>query len=121
LMATIAFPWVPQIPLLERTAVMVTHGGLGTVKECIVRGVPMLVRPVARDQLENARRVVHHGLGLAGDFAAPSAEGLCGQVERIDGDPSFRESVERMRRRFLEIEESGVGVRLIEEVLQRRR
>jgi MGT family glycosyltransferase len=116
----VALPWVPQIPLLERTAVMVTHGGLGTVKECIVRGVPMLVCPVARDQPENARRVAHHGLGLAGDFAAPSAEGLFEQVERIDSDPSFRDNMERMRRRFLEIEESGIGVRLIEEVLQRR-
>lgn len=117
----IALPWVPQLAILERAAVMITHGGLGTIKECICRGVPMVVCPIARDQPENAKRVVHHGLGLAVDFAAPDPDGLFAQVERVAAEPSFRETVERMRRRFLEIEESGIGVRLIEEALQRPR
>jgi UDP:flavonoid glycosyltransferase YjiC (YdhE family) len=80
----------------------------------------MVVCPIARDQPENAKRVVHHGLGLAGDFAAPDPGALFGLVERATADP-FREAVGRMRRRFLEIEESGIGVRLIEEALQRPR
>jgi zeaxanthin glucosyltransferase len=117
----VALPWIPQLAVLERAAVMITHGGLGTIKECIASGVPMVVCPVARDQPENARRVVHHGLGLAGDFNAPDPDGLFALAERVSADPPFRENVERMRRRFLEIEESGIGVRLIEEVLQRPR
>jgi len=115
----IALPWIPQLPMLERAAVMITHGGLGTVKECIFRGVPMVVCAVARDQPLNAQRVVHHRLGLAGDFAAPPADGYFSLVDQVAGDPSFKENVERMRRRFVEIEESGIGVRLIEEVLAR--
>jgi UDP:flavonoid glycosyltransferase YjiC (YdhE family) len=115
----IALPWVPQIPMLERAAVMITHGGLGTIKECIFRGVPMVVCAVARDQPLNASRVVHHRLGVAGDFAAPPADGYFALVDQVAGDPTFKENVERMRRRFVEIEESGIGVRLIEEVLAR--
>jgi len=115
----IALPWVPQVQMLERAAVMITHGGLGTIKECIVHGVPMVVCAVARDQPENSLRVVHHRLGLAGDFAAPPPDGYFSLVDQVAGDPSFKENVERMRRRFLEIEESGIGVRLIEEVLAR--
>jgi len=115
----IALPWVPQVQMLERAAIMITHGGLGTIKECIVHGVPMVVCAVARDQPENSQRVVHHRLGLAGDFAAPPPDGYFALVDQVAGDPSFKESVERMRRRFVEIEESGVGVRLIEEVLAR--
>jgi zeaxanthin glucosyltransferase len=117
----VALPWVPQTAVLERTAVMITHGGLGTIKECICSGVPMVVCAVARDQPENAQRVVHHGLGLAGDFYAPDPETLFALADRVAADPSFRGNVEAMRRRFLEIEASGIGVRLIEEVLARPR
>ncbi|HEY2740099.1 MAG TPA: glycosyltransferase [Thermoanaerobaculia bacterium] len=116
---SIALPWVPQVQMLERAAVMITHGGLGTVKECIIHGVPMVVCAVTRDQPENAKRVVHHRLGVAGDFDTPPPDGYFALVDQVAGDPSFKENVERMRRRFVEIEESGIGVRLIEEVLAR--
>nr|WP_255216441.1 nucleotide disphospho-sugar-binding domain-containing protein [Pseudenhygromyxa sp. WMMC2535] len=57
--------WLPQAELLPGAAAMITHGGLGTVKECVLAEVPMVVAPLGRDQPANARRVVHHGLGRA--------------------------------------------------------
>ncbi|OGQ81292.1 MAG: hypothetical protein A2289_08695 [Deltaproteobacteria bacterium RIFOXYA12_FULL_58_15] len=53
----------PQLSLLARADAAVIHGGLGTVKECIWHGVPMLVAPTGHDQPGNAARVVYHGLG----------------------------------------------------------
>lgn len=113
----IALPWIPQIPILEKAALMVTHGGLGTVKECIFHDVPMAVFPIGRDQPENAKRIVHHGLGLSGDLAEATPEGIFSLIEEVDRQPSFRENVARMGRRFREVEESGIGVRKIEEAL----
>lgn len=113
----VALPWIPQIPILERAALMVTHGGLGTIKECIFHDVPMAVFPIGRDQPDNAKRVAHHGLGLAGDLAGATPEGIFALVEQVDREPSFRESVRRMGLRFREVEESGIGVRRIEEAL----
>jgi MGT family glycosyltransferase len=112
--------WVPQLGLLARAGLMITHAGLGTVKECIFHGVPMLAFPMANDQPENAPRIVHHRLGLAGDMLTATAAEIRQLVERAGGDPEFRASVGRMGRKFREIEESGVGVRRIEEVLARR-
>jgi MGT family glycosyltransferase len=109
--------WAPQLDLLDRAAVMVTHGGMGTVKECIVRGVPMVVFPIDHDQPDNARRVVHHGLGVSGDLAGASAGDIAALVEQADR-PAVRESMARMRRRFLDVEGSGIGVRLIEQLLE---
>jgi MGT family glycosyltransferase len=117
----VALPWIPQIPVLERAALMVTHGGLGTIKECIFHDVPMVVFPISRDQPENARRVVHHGLGVRGELAAATPDAVFEAVERVDREPSFRESVARMGARFREVEASGIGVQRIEEVLARRR
>jgi zeaxanthin glucosyltransferase len=111
--------WVPQLGMLARAGLMITHAGLGTVKEGIFHGVPMLAFPMANDQPENAGRIVHHRLGLAGDMAGATAAEIRHLVARAGGEPEFRANVERMGRRFREIEESGVGVRRIEEVLAR--
>lgn len=116
----LASPWIPQIPVLERASLMVNHGGTGTVKECIYLGVPMVSYPIGRDQPETVRRVVHHGLGLGGELAGATPDGIFSLIERVDREPRFRESVARMSRRFRELEEEAVGVRRIEEVLARR-
>lgn len=117
----VALPWIPQIPILERASLMVTHGGLGTIKECIFHDVPMVVFPIGRDQPENAKRVVHHGLGVRGELAAVTPDSVFEAVERVDRDPAFREKVARMGARFRQVESSGIGVQRIEEVLARRR
>jgi zeaxanthin glucosyltransferase len=108
---------VPQIPLLERAALMITHGGLGTVKECIFNDTPMVVFPIGRDQPDNAKRIVHHGLGLAGDLAGASPEAIFGLTDRVDREPLFRKRVKQMGDHFRKVEVSGIGVQRIEERL----
>jgi zeaxanthin glucosyltransferase len=110
--------WVPQVAVLDRASVMITHGGLGTVKECIVRGVPMVVFPSMHDQPDNARRIVYHRLGARGNLRDATASDILSLVEEADR-PEVRQSMAALQRRFLEVEESGISVRLIEEVLAR--
>ena len=114
----IAAAWVPQLAVLDRAAVMITHGGLGTVKECIVRGVPMVVFPSMYDQPDNALRIVHHRLGTAGDLREASAADILSLVEEADR-PEVRQSLAAMQQCFLDAEKAGAAVRLIEEVLDR--
>jgi len=114
-------PWVPQLEILRHAALMITHGGLGTVKECLFHGVPMIAFPLMDDQPANARRIVHHGFGLAGDVRTVTPDEIRELVGRVDGDPAFRERVARMRQRLEDVEASGIGVQRIEEVLERRR
>jgi UDP:flavonoid glycosyltransferase YjiC (YdhE family) len=56
-------PFVPHAPLLERAAVVVTHGGMGATQKALARGVPVCAVPFGRDQLEVARRVEVSGAG----------------------------------------------------------
>jgi zeaxanthin glucosyltransferase len=111
--------WAPQVQLLERAAVMITHGGLGTLKECLYYGVPTVVFAISHDQPDNARRVVHHGLGVAGDLESFSPEEIAARVDAAD-QPAVRQNVTRMQRVFQQAEEAGAGVRLIEELLAAR-
>jgi zeaxanthin glucosyltransferase len=115
----LAFPWIPQIPVLERSTLMVNHGGTGTVKECIFLNVPMVSYPIGRDQPETVRRVVHHGLGLGGELAGATADGIFSLIEQVDREPRFRDNVARMSRCFHEAEAAELGVSVIEETLER--
>jgi MGT family glycosyltransferase len=117
----VARRWTPQVPLLRRAAVMITHGGLGSVKECIVNGVPMVVFPFSSDQPDNAARVVHHRLGLSGDLGTAGADEIWGHVESVHADPVLRQGVQHMRREFLAVEDAQLTVCRVEEVLARGR
>lgn len=121
--------WAPQLNLLGRAAVAVTHAGLGTIKECIVQGVPLVVFPfllqdqperacrVALNGLEvNAERVVRQGLGVKGDLQTVSPDLIRSLIDQADR-PEVRKSVERMRQRFLGMERSEIGIRRIEELI----
>ncbi len=109
--------WAPQMAILKKSSMMITHGGLGTVKECILLGVPMIVFPVKFDQPQNAARVVYHGLGLRADIRDASVRRIHDLVDRIHGDPSFKRKVESMRKDFERIENSGIGPRIVEGIL----
>jgi UDP:flavonoid glycosyltransferase YjiC (YdhE family) len=109
----------PQLALLKRAALMITHGGLNTIKECILLGVPMIVFPMKRDQPRNAARVAYHGLGLFGNLQFITVERATALIEQVERTPAFREKVEAMRSVFRAREESGRGVQVVEALLAR--
>ncbi len=55
--------FVPHRHVLDRTAVAVTHGGMGATQKALARGIPVCVVPFGRDQLEVAARAVHSDAG----------------------------------------------------------
>ena len=58
---TIVVRSAPQIELLKRTALCLTHAGLNTVLESLAHGVPMVAIPIAYTQPGTAARIAHHG------------------------------------------------------------
>jgi UDP:flavonoid glycosyltransferase YjiC (YdhE family) len=56
--------YVPHARVLAQADIVVTHAGLGTVHAALAHGVPLVCLPMARDQPDNAARVVWHGAGL---------------------------------------------------------
>ena len=55
--------FLPQVALLERAALAVTHGGNNSVTESLTCGVPMLVLPFSTDQFAGAAAVENAGVG----------------------------------------------------------
>jgi UDP:flavonoid glycosyltransferase YjiC (YdhE family) len=107
----------PQLAMLKRASIMITHGGFNSVKECIMFGVPMLLFPTLGDTAQIAARVVYHGLGARANICNVSAQDIYQMIGRIDQSPSVRKRMASMREAFKEMEESGIGVALIESFL----
>jgi hypothetical protein len=103
----IVVPVAPQLQLLDRATLAITHAGLNTALESLARGVPMVAIPITNDQPGVARRL--EWLGLA-EVVLPrqlTAARLREAVERVLGDPGYRM---RARERAHEIASlDGVG------------
>jgi UDP:flavonoid glycosyltransferase YjiC (YdhE family) len=60
-------PVLPQVALLERASLLVTHGGNNSVTEALTYGVPLLVMPFSTDQFDAAAAIEGHAAGVALD------------------------------------------------------
>lgn len=58
-----AFSYLPFSRVLPRAALLVYHGGIGTLAQAIKAGIPHLVVPSGHDQFDNAWRIERLGLG----------------------------------------------------------
>lgn len=115
-----AFAWVPQLSVLGRADAAVTHGGINTIDECVVRGVPMLVYcGFETDMAGNTARVVHHGIGLAGDRRRDGTEAIRGHLDRLLAEPRFAANLARLRRHYAAYAENRVAERAVESLLGR--
>jgi MGT family glycosyltransferase len=108
--------WVPQLEVLSRADLMITHGGFNTVKECILMGAPMIALPSKnfRDHFSSAERVVYHGLGLQRDIAEVSSTELISLIDQILNDQSFKLRVDLMREKFLQQDRFDIAIKVIE-------
>ncbi|MGQ0700747.1 MAG: nucleotide disphospho-sugar-binding domain-containing protein [Panacagrimonas sp.] len=85
----------PHSKVMCEAALVVTHGGHGTIMRALVSRAPMLVIPHGRDQNDNAIRVTERGAGLA---LAPDAplDLVHATCARLLTDPSFRIAARRL-------------------------
>jgi zeaxanthin glucosyltransferase len=113
----VAVPFAPQLELLERSSVVITHAGLGTIKESIWFGVPILAFPLYYDQPGNGARIEHHGLGLVGDLDTVTAAQLDDMLDRVRSDAGLPERMAAMRRAFEELERTQPGLAFVQGML----
>jgi len=79
----------PHDLIMKDVAVVVSHGGHGTVTRSLVNGLPQLVLPMGRDQGANAARVEAKGAGLRLPPTALEAE-IAAAVDRLIIEPQFK-------------------------------
>jgi UDP:flavonoid glycosyltransferase YjiC (YdhE family) len=91
-----AVPHVPMLELMPALDAVVSHGGMNTVCEAALHGVPMVLAPITLDQPVTAEQVVRAGAGVRVDFDAASPAELRAALESVLGDPSPRDASRRI-------------------------
>jgi MGT family glycosyltransferase len=82
--------YVPQLELLERAALFVTHGGMNSVSEALLAHVPMLVIPRGSDQFLVGAQVGALGLGLPLQAAQATPQRLRMCADQVLAEPAYR-------------------------------
>jgi UDP:flavonoid glycosyltransferase YjiC (YdhE family) len=114
-----AFPWVPQMRVLSHADAVVTHGGISTIDECVIGGVPVLIYCGFETDMGGATaRVVHHGIGIAGDRRRDDSRVIRGHIDRLLDEPRFETNLSRLQRRFAAYVENRVAERVVDSLLR---
>ena len=87
----------PQIELLKRSALCITHTGLNTALESLTQGVPMVAIPVSIDQPGVAARIAYTKTGAYVPLRELSASRLSTLIDDVLGNPEYRQNANRMR------------------------
>src|SRR5262249_29444173 len=95
---TLVVRTAPQIELLKRAALCITHAGLNTVLESLAQGVPMAAIPIGYDQPGVAARIAYHGVGEVVEVDDLNAENLSRLIHGVLKDPGYRRGAQYFRR-----------------------
>ncbi|MEI6238821.1 MAG: nucleotide disphospho-sugar-binding domain-containing protein [Planctomycetia bacterium] len=114
----ILVPVAPQMAILDRATLAITHAGLNTTLESLARGVPMVAIPITNDQPGVARRL--EWLGLA-EVVLPkqlTAARLRQAVERVLGDTGYRTRAGERAAEIARLDGVGRAADIVEEALR---
>ena len=106
--------YAPQIEVLKRSSLCITHAGLNTVLESLASGVPMLALPITNDQPGVAARIAEKKVGvvLSPDHASP--QNFVAAINQVLGDSTFRDNVQRMQEAIHRIDGLSIAAGILE-------
>jgi MGT family glycosyltransferase len=107
--------YAPQIDILRRSSLCITHAGLNTALESLSSGVPMLALPITNDQPGVAARIANKKVGIVISPDQASPENFVAAIKRVLGDSTFRDNVRRVQ----EAIRSTDGLSIAADILER--
>ncbi|MDY7062702.1 MAG: macrolide family glycosyltransferase [Sarcina ventriculi] len=89
------YNYVPQLEVLKKVDLFITHGGMNSSSEGLYNNVPLIVVPQFGDQPVVAKRVEELGAGvpLMGDISPLAIENA---VNKILSDSSYKENAKKV-------------------------
>jgi zeaxanthin glucosyltransferase len=89
--------YAPQLELLQRASLNITHAGLNTTLESLSYGVPMVAIPVTDDQPGVAARIAWTGTGEIVTLSQLSVPKLRGAIKRVLTEGSYQQNAVRLQ------------------------
>jgi zeaxanthin glucosyltransferase len=87
----------PQLEVLKRTSVCITHAGLNTVLESLAQGVPQVAIPITFEQPGVATRIAAKKTGVTMPFEKLTSDRLSTLLGEVLDNGVYRENAQRLR------------------------
>ncbi len=113
--------FAPQLEMLSRARLTITHAGLNTALESLSYGVPMVAIPVASDQPGVAARVRWLGAGEVLPIKKLSVARLRPLVKQVFEQDRYRQRARQLQEEIRKANGIEQAVRVIERVLSGER
>lgn len=93
--------YAPQLEMLKKATLTITHAGMNTSLESLNNGVPMVAIPVANDQPGVAARIAYTGVGEVVALKELSVPKLRSEIQKVLTQESYK-------KRAIELQEAIV-------------
>ena len=104
----------PQIEILRRSSLCITHAGLNTVLESLSSGVPMVALPITNDQPGVAARIANKKVGVVISPKHASPGNFAAAFDRVLGDSTFLANVQRVQESMRRTDGLSVAAGILE-------
>ena len=93
----IVVSYAPQLELLQKATLTITHAGLNTTLQSLSNGVPMVAIPISYEQPGIAARIVWTGVGEAIPLKRLSVSRLRKAITKVLTEDSYKQNAMRLQ------------------------
>jgi zeaxanthin glucosyltransferase len=111
--------YAPQLELLQRASLTITHAGLNTVLESLSNGVPMVAIPITNDQPGVAARIAWTGTGEVVPLKKVTVKKLQQAIKQVLTDNAYRKNALKLQAAMQQSGGTNKAADLIEQVLSK--
>jgi zeaxanthin glucosyltransferase len=116
--APLVVGYAPQLELLQKATLTITHAGMNTAVESLSNGVPMVAIPIANDQPGVAARIAWTGAGEVMPLSKLSGSKLQAAVKRLLTEDSYKKNAVRLQTAIRHAGGASRAADIVEKVAQ---
>jgi len=109
--------YAPQLELLKKATLTITHAGMNTTLESLTNGVPMVAIPIANDQPGIAARIAWTGAGEVVPLSQLSVPRLRAAIQRVLTEDSYKNNASRLQEAIRRAGGVGRAADIIEQAI----
>lgn len=110
----------PQLALLKRAEIVITHAGPATVLEALMHGRPMLALPLTLDQPAVAARLAKLGVAEVLSTENRSAPQIRMAIRKLRKDSRYREAARKLQTQMHTLHGADRAADIMEEAISRQ-
>ncbi|EGJ29132.1 MULTISPECIES: glycosyltransferase [Moorena] len=114
---TLVVGYAPQLELLQKATLTITHAGMNTTLESLSNGVPMVAIPITNDQPGVAARIAWTGTGEVIPLKKMSLEKLQKAIKLVLTEDSYKKNALRLQEAIIRAGGVSRAADIVEQVV----